>query len=37
MTAGKTLTIHGADIENRDEKGHKTVKEEEIYRPLEER
>ena len=28
MTAGKTLTIHGADIENRDEKGHKTVKEE---------
>ena len=28
MTAGKTLTLHGADIENRDEKGHKTVKEE---------
>ena len=28
MTAGKTLTIHGAEIENRDEKGHKTVKEE---------
>ena len=28
MTAGKTLTIHGTDIENRDEKGHKTVKEE---------
>ena len=28
MTAGKTLTIHGADIENQDEKGHKTVKEE---------
>ena len=28
MTAGKTLTIHGADIENRDEKGYKTVKEE---------
>ena len=28
MTAGKTLTIHGADMENRDEKGHKTVKEE---------
>ena len=28
MTAGKTFTIHGADIENRDEKGHKTVKEE---------
>ena len=28
MTADKTLTIHGADIENRDEKGHKTVKEE---------
>ena len=28
MTAGKILTIHGADIENRDEKGHKTVKEE---------
>ena len=28
MTAGRTLTIHGADIENRDEKGHKTVKEE---------
>ena len=27
MTAGKTLTIHGAEIENRDEKGHKTVKE----------
>ena len=27
MTAGKTLTIHGTDIENRDEKGHKTVKE----------
>ena len=28
MTAGKTLTLHGAEIENRDEKGHKTVKEE---------
>ncbi len=28
MTAGKTFTLHGADIENRDEKGHKTVKEE---------
>ena len=28
MTAGKTLTIHGTDIENQDEKGHKTVKEE---------
>ena len=28
MTAGKTLTLHGADMENRDEKGHKTVKEE---------
>ena len=28
MTAGKTLTLHGTDIENRDEKGHKTVKEE---------
>ena len=28
MTAGKTLTLHGADIENQDEKGHKTVKEE---------
>ena len=28
MTAGKTLTIHGTDMENRDEKGHKTVKEE---------
>ena len=28
MTAGKTLTIHGTDIESRDEKGHKTVKEE---------
>ena len=28
MTAGKTLTLHGADIENRDEKGYKTVKEE---------
>ena len=28
MTAGKTLTIHGAEIENQDEKGHKTVKEE---------
>ena len=28
MTAGKTLTLYGADIENRDEKGHKTVKEE---------
>ena len=28
MTAGKTLTIHGTDIKNRDEKGHKTVKEE---------
>ena len=28
MTAGKTLTLHGADIENRDEKRHKTVKEE---------
>ena len=27
MTAGKTLTIHGTDIENQDEKGHKTVKE----------
>ncbi|MEQ2646779.1 hemagglutinin repeat-containing protein [Dialister invisus] len=26
--AGKTFTLHGADIENRDEKGHKTVKEE---------
>ena len=28
MTAGKTFTLHGADIENRDEKGYKTVKEE---------